>query len=108
MRSVARRVGVAAPSIYRHFPDRPAIVLAVGLVAAALLLSRSRSTAAPVRSGGGHSAAPAGGDVPADHGPREESLAARERATEAQRDEIHARAEQLRRDLERVSGMTSA
>ena len=85
-----------------------AIVLAVGLVAAAVLLSRSRSTAAPARSAGGHPAAAAHGDVPADHGPREESLAARERATEAQRDEIHARAEQLRRDLERVSGMTSA
>ena len=29
LRSVARRVGIAAPSIYRHFPDQPAIVLAV-------------------------------------------------------------------------------
>ena len=29
LRSVARRVGVAAPSIYRHFPDQPAIMLAV-------------------------------------------------------------------------------
>lgn len=29
LRSVARRVGVAAPSIYRHFPDQPSIVLAV-------------------------------------------------------------------------------
>lgn len=29
LRSVARRVGVAAPSLYRHFPDQPAIMLAV-------------------------------------------------------------------------------
>ncbi|MFE4642986.1 TetR/AcrR family transcriptional regulator [Streptomyces sp. NPDC056730] len=29
LRSVARRVGIAAPSIYRHFPDPPAIMLAV-------------------------------------------------------------------------------
>ncbi|GGP43334.1 TetR/AcrR family transcriptional regulator [Saccharothrix coeruleofusca] len=28
LRSVARRAGIAAPSIYRHFPDRSAIVLA--------------------------------------------------------------------------------
>ncbi|MFJ5675579.1 TetR/AcrR family transcriptional regulator [Streptomyces sp. NPDC093097] len=29
LRSVARRIGIAAPSIYRHFPDQPAIMLAV-------------------------------------------------------------------------------
>lgn len=29
LRAVARRVGVAAPSIYRHFPDQPSIMLAV-------------------------------------------------------------------------------
>lgn len=29
LRAVARRVGIAAPSIYPHFPDGPAIVLAV-------------------------------------------------------------------------------
>lgn len=29
LRSVARRVGIAAPSIYRHFPDQPTIMLAV-------------------------------------------------------------------------------
>ncbi|MFE9724219.1 TetR/AcrR family transcriptional regulator [Streptomyces sp. NPDC005794] len=29
LRSVARRVGIAAPSIYRHFPDQPAVMLAV-------------------------------------------------------------------------------
>lgn len=28
LRSVARQVGIAAPSIYRHFPDQPAIMLA--------------------------------------------------------------------------------
>jgi AcrR family transcriptional regulator len=29
LRAVARRIGITAPSIYPHFPDRPAIVLAV-------------------------------------------------------------------------------
>ncbi|GAB6899892.1 TetR/AcrR family transcriptional regulator [Kineosporia succinea] len=29
LRSVARRVGIAAPSIYPHFPDREAVLLAV-------------------------------------------------------------------------------
>ena len=29
LRSVARRAGIAAPSIYRHFPDQSAIMLAV-------------------------------------------------------------------------------
>ncbi|MGW6008427.1 TetR/AcrR family transcriptional regulator [Streptomyces sp. NPDC055210] len=29
LRSVARRVGIATPSIYPHFPDQPAIMLAV-------------------------------------------------------------------------------
>ncbi|GAA5046700.1 TetR/AcrR family transcriptional regulator [Nocardia callitridis] len=29
LRSVARRAGIAAPSIYRHFPDQPAIMLAL-------------------------------------------------------------------------------
>jgi AcrR family transcriptional regulator len=29
LRAVARRVGIAAPSIYRHFVDQPAIMLAV-------------------------------------------------------------------------------
>ncbi len=29
LRSVARRVGIAAPSIYRHFPDQPSIMLAL-------------------------------------------------------------------------------
>ncbi|MCK9868205.1 TetR/AcrR family transcriptional regulator [Nocardiopsis dassonvillei] len=29
LRSLARRVGIAAPSIYPHFPDQPAIMLAV-------------------------------------------------------------------------------
>ena len=28
LRAVARRVGIAAPSIYRHFPDQPSIMLA--------------------------------------------------------------------------------
>src|SRR4051812_11305000 len=29
LRSIARQAGIAAPSIYRHFPDQPAIMLAV-------------------------------------------------------------------------------
>ena len=29
LRAVARRVGIAAPSIYRHFADQPAMMLAV-------------------------------------------------------------------------------
>ncbi|MFE4450625.1 TetR/AcrR family transcriptional regulator [Streptomyces sp. NPDC056796] len=29
LRSVARRVGIATPSIYSHFPDQPAVMLAV-------------------------------------------------------------------------------
>ncbi|WP_067675587.1 TetR/AcrR family transcriptional regulator [Nocardia miyunensis] len=29
LRSIARRVGIAAPSIYRHFPDQSAIILEV-------------------------------------------------------------------------------
>lgn len=29
LRAVARRAGIAAPSIYRHFPDQPAVMLAV-------------------------------------------------------------------------------
>ena len=29
LRSIARRVGISAPSIYPHFPDQPAIMLAV-------------------------------------------------------------------------------
>ena len=29
LRAVAREIGIAAPSIYAHFPDRDAIVLAV-------------------------------------------------------------------------------
>ncbi|GAA1586915.1 TetR/AcrR family transcriptional regulator [Actinoplanes couchii] len=29
LRSIARRAGIAAPSIYAHFPDQPAVMLAV-------------------------------------------------------------------------------
>src|SRR3954469_24853831 len=29
LRAVARKVGISAPSIYRHFPDRQAILLAL-------------------------------------------------------------------------------
>ncbi|MFE4594576.1 TetR/AcrR family transcriptional regulator [Streptomyces laurentii] len=37
LRSIARRAGVAAPSIYRHFPDQPSIMLAVVRQAFAML-----------------------------------------------------------------------
>ncbi|GAA5127255.1 TetR/AcrR family transcriptional regulator [Pseudonocardia adelaidensis] len=43
LRAVARRVGIAAPSIYPHFPDRPAIVLAVARQGFAELGGRIRS-----------------------------------------------------------------
>lgn len=43
LRSVARRVGIAAPSIYRHFPDQPAIMLAVAQQAFAELEAQLRA-----------------------------------------------------------------
>jgi AcrR family transcriptional regulator len=43
LRAIARRVGVAAPSIYRHFPDRPSIMLAVVQQAFAMLEADMRS-----------------------------------------------------------------
>ncbi|CAM4109464.1 TetR/AcrR family transcriptional regulator [Nocardia ninae] len=43
LRSVARRAGIAAPSIYRHFPDQPAIMLAVVQNAFAELDERLRT-----------------------------------------------------------------
>jgi AcrR family transcriptional regulator len=43
LRSVARRIGIAAPSIYRHFPDQPAIMLAVVQQAFAQLETRLRA-----------------------------------------------------------------
>jgi AcrR family transcriptional regulator len=42
LRAVARRVGIAAPSIYRHFPDRESILLAVISRAFAELTERLR------------------------------------------------------------------
>lgn len=45
LRAVARRVGIAAPSIYPHFPGRPAIVLAVVQQGFAELADRIRSAA---------------------------------------------------------------
>ncbi|MGH3631022.1 MAG: TetR/AcrR family transcriptional regulator [Sciscionella sp.] len=44
LRSVARRVGIAAPSIYRHFPDQPSIMLAVAQQAFAELAAALRAT----------------------------------------------------------------
>ncbi|WP_194832988.1 TetR/AcrR family transcriptional regulator [Nocardia sp. XZ_19_369] len=43
LRSVARRAGIAAPSIYRHFADQPAIMLAVVQNAFAELDERLRT-----------------------------------------------------------------
>jgi len=44
LRAVARRVGIAAPSIYAHFPDRQAILLAVVQDAFAELAQSLRAT----------------------------------------------------------------
>ena len=46
LRAVARRVGIAAPSIYPHFPDRPAIVLALVQQGFTELADRIRSAVA--------------------------------------------------------------
>jgi AcrR family transcriptional regulator len=46
LRAVAREAGIATPSIYPHFPDRPAILLAVVRAAVAELAHRLE-TAAP-------------------------------------------------------------
>ncbi|MEU8632153.1 TetR/AcrR family transcriptional regulator [Amycolatopsis sp. NPDC048633] len=48
LRAVARRIGIAPPSIYAHFPDQPAILLAVARCGFADLAARLRSTAAAV------------------------------------------------------------
>src|SRR4051812_16439696 len=45
LRAVARRTGIAAPSIYRHFLDQPALVLAVLRQAFAELTDWLRSAA---------------------------------------------------------------
>lgn len=46
LRSVARKVGIAAPSIYPHFPDQPAIMLAVVRREFAALEAHLRAAAA--------------------------------------------------------------
>lgn len=46
LRSIARKAGIAAPSIYRHFPDQPAIMLAVVREAFAELELALRAAAA--------------------------------------------------------------
>src|SRR5690349_10388245 len=46
LRAVARRVGIAAPSIYAHFADRQAILLAVVQDAFAELTETLRATTA--------------------------------------------------------------
>jgi AcrR family transcriptional regulator len=46
LRAVARRVGIAAPSIYPHFPDRPAILTALVQQGCAELADRIRSAVA--------------------------------------------------------------
>ncbi|GIJ28093.1 TetR family transcriptional regulator [Micromonospora qiuiae] len=45
LRSIARRIGIAAPSIYAHFPDQPAIMLAVVNQEFDLLAVRLRTAA---------------------------------------------------------------
>lgn len=45
LRAVARRVGIAAPSIYRHFPDQQALLLAVEQRSAADLVDRLHAAA---------------------------------------------------------------
>jgi AcrR family transcriptional regulator len=50
LRAVARRVGIAAPSIYPHFPDRDAILLAVAQDAFADLERQLRDTSDSSRS----------------------------------------------------------
>jgi AcrR family transcriptional regulator len=55
LRAVARRVGIAAPSIYAHFADRQAILLAVVQGAFAELAEAIRATAA--ENAGGDAAA---------------------------------------------------
>ena len=52
LRAVARRVGIAAPSIYAHFPDRQAILLAVVQDAFAELAEAIHASVA-VGAGGG-------------------------------------------------------
>ncbi|HEX6354929.1 TetR/AcrR family transcriptional regulator [Actinophytocola sp.] len=49
LRSVARRIGIAAPSIYPHFPDQPAIMLAV----VRLEFDRLAAVLRTAREGGG-------------------------------------------------------
>jgi AcrR family transcriptional regulator len=46
LRAVARRIGISAPAIYPHFPDRPAIVQAVVQQGSAELADRIRSAVA--------------------------------------------------------------
>ncbi|WP_209021905.1 TetR/AcrR family transcriptional regulator [Nocardioides sp. 503] len=51
LRAVARRAGISAPSIYRHFPDPPAILLAVAQEAFEMLRHRLAEAAESERGG---------------------------------------------------------
>jgi ribonuclease Y len=97
-----------------------AVVLAVGLVAAAGLLARTRTATAHA---GTAPSAPARAEAPRHSSPaapakppaevtelqeREGSLAAKEAAVARERAELAARRSELQRDLERVSGLSSA
>jgi ribonuclease Y len=98
-----------------------AVVLAVGLVAAAALLTRTRTATAPA---GTASPAPAPSERPRHSAPaaapakppaaatevdeRERRLSEREAALAKEREEIAARRHELQRELERVSGLSSA
>ncbi|MGW6740141.1 TetR/AcrR family transcriptional regulator [Streptomyces sp. NPDC055025] len=63
LRAVARKAGIAAPSIYPHFPDRPAIMLAVVREAFGELSGRLRA-AADAAGGDSGQALDATGDDP--------------------------------------------
>src|SRR4051794_6395688 len=98
-----------------------AVVLAVGLVAAAALLTRTRTATAPAGHG---SSAPAPIEAPRPSAPaaappkpsaavaeldtREQRLSARESALETERETLATRRAELERELERVSGLSAA
>src|SRR3954468_25045615 len=98
-----------------------AVVLAVGLVAAAALLTRTRTGAAaagPAAPGTPRAEAPRAAPTPATPSKppaaltelqeRERRLDAKDAALQAERDEIATRRHELQRELERVSGLSAA
>jgi ribonuclease Y len=100
-----------------------AVVLSVGLVAAAALLGRSRAVPVGAAAASTAVAPSTPKPVPVPKAPearmpatsdsaelarREDRIAERERVLERERAELRTRREQLERDLERVSGMSAA